>query len=174
VKVSPGGKFTATSGTVTFTDTASHTALSCGSSKGTGVFKKGSQSSGTHIGRINSFAFSKCNGPSGLSLTINGTFPWYINITEINTAKGEATGTISSISGTVSTTGCSFTVAGTSGNVGGTADIIYTNSTAKLDVIASGSTLHVWNVSGCLGLVNNGDPVAYTADYTVKPPQTIS
>jgi hypothetical protein len=170
VKVSPGGPFTATSGKVTFT--VAGNAYSCGSSKATGSFKK--RGSGTHIGRINSLAFSKCKEPTGISFTITGIFPWYINVTGINQGKGEVSGTISSMKATVAATGCSFTVAGASASVGGTAKMTYTNSTAELSVLASGGTLHVWDVSGCLGVVSNGDPASYNAVYTVNPAQTIS
>jgi hypothetical protein len=36
------------------------------------------------------------------------------------------------------------------------------------------SSAHAWAVSGCFGLVNNGDAMSNTATYTVKPPQTIT
>jgi len=39
----------------------------------------------------------------------------------------------------------------------------------------SGGNLHVWNVSsGCLGLINTGDPSSFVGKYTIKPPQTIT
>jgi hypothetical protein len=172
--VSPGGPFTATSGTVTVVVSSTGSKLTCTSSKATGVFKKGSGLSGTHIGRFKTFTFSKCTGPDGLSFTITPTLPWYINITSINMAQGVADGTISSISATVSAPGCSFVVAGTSASEGGTTGITYTNSTAHLDVTEANSTLHIWDVSGCFGLVADGDTISYSADYTVNPPQTIT
>jgi hypothetical protein len=170
VKVTPGGPFTATSGKVTFGLGGS--AYTCGSSKATGTFKK--SGSGTHIGRINTFKFSGCKGVTGLSFTITPTLPWYINVTGFDQTKGQVLGTISSIIATVSFSSCSFTVAGTSATAGGTNKFVYTNSTGGLDLLATGGNLHAWNVSGCLGLISNGDPASYSADYSVKPVQTIS
>jgi hypothetical protein len=48
----------------------------------------------------------------------------------------------------------------------------YTNSTATLSV--SGGNLHVWNVSGCFGLLRSGDPVSYIASYVLSPALTIT
>jgi hypothetical protein len=32
----------------------------------------------------------------------------------------------------------------------------------------------VWDVSGCLGVLNNGDAVTASGTLKVKPPQTVS
>jgi hypothetical protein len=52
--------------------------------------------------------------------------------------------------------------------------VTYTNSTHKLKVLASGGTLHVWNVSGCAGLINSGDATTFVGTYLVSPAQTIT
>ena len=48
------------------------------------------------------------------------------------------------------------------------------NSTGHLTVLATGSNLHAYNVSGCLGPVNNADPVTISTKFTLNPKQTIT
>ncbi len=83
--------------------------------------------------------------------------------------KGTITGVTASLSGS----GCSATVAGTSASKPGTTNGSYSNKTHVLT--SSGGNLHVWNVSsGCLGLINSGDPSSFVGKYTIKPPQKIT
>ena len=56
----------------------------------------------------------------------------------------------------------------------GKVKVTYTNSTHKLKVLATGGTLHVFNVNGCAGLINSGDATQFTGTYTVTPAQTIT
>jgi hypothetical protein len=84
------------------------------------------------------------------------------------------TGTITGLEATVSGTGCSATIAGTSATTTGTVRATYTNSTGVLKVLPTGGTLHAYNVSGCFGLINNGDPISMSASYKVAPKQTMT
>ena len=43
-----------------------------------------------------------------------------------------------------------------------------------LTVIPSGANLHYWGVSGCTGLINNGDAATLSAAYTLSPPPSIT
>ena len=36
-------------------------------------------------------------------------------------------------------------------------------------MLATGGTLHVFNVSGCAGLINSGDATQFSGTYTVTP-----
>jgi hypothetical protein len=39
---------------------------------------------------------------------------------------------------------------------------------------ATGGNLHWYHVSGCAGLIKDGDPAALSATYTVSPKQDIT
>ena len=56
----------------------------------------------------------------------------------------------------------------------GKVKVTYKNSTGKLSVLATGGNLHVFNVSGCAGLINSGDATQFTGVYTVTPKQKIT
>ena len=40
--------------------------------------------------------------------------------------------------------------------------------------LTTGGNLHVFNVSGCAGLINSGDATTFSGTYTVTPAQTIT
>jgi hypothetical protein len=81
--------------------------------------------------------------------------------------------TISHMEIGVSTSACSFVIDGTRGGASdGKLNFTYSNTTGALDT--SGGNLHIYKVQGCLGLVDNGDPVKITTGLTVSPKQTIT
>ena len=82
-------------------------------------------------------------------------FPWHLNA---KTFSGGVThGTITGIHATLSGPSCSAVVDGTSATANnGMVNATYTNSTGKLATTGTGN-LHVYNVSGCAGLINTGD-----------------
>jgi len=41
-------------------------------------------------------------------------------------------------------------------------------------VLAKGGNLHIYEVSGCFGLINSGDGSTYSAVNAVSPAQTIT
>ena len=58
---------------------------------------------------------------------------------------------------------------GTSGTASdGLAKFTYTNSTARLRPLATGGNMHFYNVGGCAGLFNTGDPVTLSATFTMS------
>jgi len=82
---------------------------------------------------------------------------------------GNITGVTASLSGS----GCTATVACAKATSPGKVTGSYSNKTHVLSV--SGGNLHVWNVSsGCLGLINSGDPSTFVGRYTIKPAQAIT
>jgi hypothetical protein len=173
--ISPGGNFSASAGTTKLTDTNTGSVLSCTSSKSTGTLKSGHGISGTNIGSIKTLTFSGCTGPLGLTFTVtNKNFPWTLHGTAYNATSGVTTGNITGIKAHLSGPGCSANVAGGTASSAGKVKIKYTNSTHKLKVLASGGTLHVWNVSGCAGLINSGDPTTFVGTYLVSPAQKIT
>jgi hypothetical protein len=172
--VKPGGAITATSGTTTLKDTSTGNSLTCKSSKSTATLKSGSGLSGTGIGSIKTATFSTCTGPLGLTFTVtSGHLPWHLNA--VSYSSGVTHGTITGIHATLTGSGCSAIVDGTgatanNGKVSGT----YTNSTHVLKILTTGGNLHIYNVSGCLGLIHSGDGSTFTANYSVSPAQTIT
>jgi hypothetical protein len=172
--VKPGGSITGKAGKTTLKDTKTGQSLSCASSTAKGTVKSGSGLSGTGIGSISSISFSTCTGPLGLTFTVTpGHLPWKLNA--VSFASGVTHGTITGIHAKLSGTGCSATVDGTGATANnGKVSATYTNSTGVLKVLTTGGNLHVYNVSGCAGLINSGDPTTFSGSYTISPKQTIT
>ena len=49
----------------------------------------------------------------------------------------------------------------------------YSNGTGKLTTTGAGN-LHIYNVSGCAGLIRSGDATTFSGTYAVSPKQTIT
>ena len=171
--ISPGGAITAKAGKTTLTDTKTHTVLTCASSSSSGTLKKGHGISGAGLGTISKLSFSTCTGPLSLTFTVKTThFPWHLNAKTFS--GGVTTGTISGIHATLSGPSCSAVVDGTSATANnGMVTAKYSNSTGKLTTTGAGN-LHIYNVSGCAGLINTGDATQFTGVYTVSPTQKIT
>jgi hypothetical protein len=180
--VKPGGKFSGRSSSrFTFTDANNRVAFVCSPSSISGKFRSGSGLPGTHIASITAFSFgpsfSCTNGILNFTWAF-GDFPYYLNANSYDAASGETTAHITGIAGALSGSGCTLTLSGTKDTTPGEIESEYINSTHKLKIITSGSTLHVHNVSsGCAaaGVVwNNGDPMTISGTYTVAPKQAIT
>ncbi len=172
--VTPGGAVTGSAGKTTLKDTKTGTVLTCKSSATKATLKKGKGQT-SPLGKITSVTFTSCTGPGGLVFTAKTSaskaHPWNLNATSYS--GGVTHGSITGIKATLSGSGCTATVAGTKATSPGTTTGTYSNKTHILSV--SGGNLHVWNVSsGCLGLINTGDPSSFVGKYTIKPPQTIT
>jgi len=173
--ISPGGAITAKAGTTTLKDTNTGSVLSCASSTSSGTLKSGSGVAGSNLGSITKLSFTNCTGPLGLTFTVtNSAFPWTLSGTAYNATTGVTTGFINGIKSHLSGPSCSADVAGTTATTKGKVKVTYTNSTGKLKVLATGGNLHVFNVTGCAGLINSGDATQFTVTYTVSPAQTIT
>jgi hypothetical protein len=173
--ISPGGAITAKAGTTTLKDTNTGSVLSCASSTSSGTLKSGSGVAGSNLGSITKLSFTNCTGPLGLTFTVtNSAFPWILSGTAYNATTGVTTGFINGIKSHLSGPSCSADVAGTTATTKGKVKVTYTNSTGKLKVLATGGNLHVFNVTGCAGLINSGDATQFTGTYTVTPKQKIT
>jgi hypothetical protein len=173
--VKPGGAVAGKAGKTTLKDTKTGTVLTCASSATKATLKKGSGLSGAGLGNITSVTFTTCTGPGGLKFTAktsaSAAHPWKLNASSFK--SGVTHGSITGITASLSGNGCTATVAGTTASSKGKTTGTYTNSTHVLKV--SGGNLHVWNVSsGCLGLINSGDPSSFTGSYKITPAQTIT
>jgi len=49
----------------------------------------------------------------------------------------------------------------------------YSNGTGKLTTTGAGN-LHIYNVSGCAGLIHSGDGSSFKGSYVISPKQTIT
>jgi hypothetical protein len=171
--VSPGGAIKGAASTTTVTDTTSGLALTCKTSTLTGTLKKGKGLAGAGLGTVTNVAFNNCS-VDGFTLSISsGAVKWPLNA--VTYSNGVTHGTITKIHVSVSSSECSAVIDGTSGTAdNGKVAITYTNSTHKLAILTTGSTLHVWDVSGCLGAISNGDAGTIKSSYAITPAQTIT
>jgi hypothetical protein len=167
VKVSGGGSYTAKAGTTVLTDNG--VSVTCKSSKGSGKI-----SNGTHkgkapvdLGTVSKLSFSSCSSLLGqVTNTVHGK-P-VLNANSKTNRKGETAAVITKVDVSVSVTGCSFTVTGS-------APGYYKNSNHTLYMTpkpavkgATKAALTVSGVTGCSGVVKNGDHPTYTGTYKVS------
>jgi hypothetical protein len=174
--VKPGGAFSF-SGSGQVKDTKTGTVAKCTSIKLSGTLMSGHGLSGAGIGTITTASFTGCTiATISVTVTIgSGSLPWEMNALSYNSTTGVTTGSIEDIDLHASTTGCSATLDGTAaGANNGLTKITYTNSTGKIKLLGGGGNLHSWAVSGCFGLVNNGDAQQASGSGTVTPKQTIT
>jgi hypothetical protein len=174
--VQPGGAITASSGQFTATDTTTGTFLQCRSSSASGTLKSGSGLPGADAGSLSAVGVTGCGGPGPAFRVQAGGLPWHVNFSSYNAATGVARGTIGHLQITLSGQGCTAVIDGTSGTASdGRVVVRYTDSTGRLKLLTTGSNLHYYDVSsGCLGLVNSGDPVTLSVTYAVTPKQAIT
>lgn len=172
--VTPGGSFSF-SGSAQVKDATTGTIAKCTSLKMSGTLKSGHGLSGAGLGTIKTASFTGCTiATVAVTVAVHG-LPWKENATSFNATSGVTTGNISGIDLVATAPGCSATLDGTAaGANNGKTKITYTNSTGKIKLLGSGGNLHSWAVSGCFGLVNNGDVQQASGSGTVTPKQTIT
>jgi hypothetical protein len=170
--VKPGGSISA-SGSVQVKDTSTGYIATCTSLRFTGTLKTGSGLSGAAIGSISSVVHGGCS-VSGISFTVTATgLPYRLNATSFSTTTGVTKGSITGVILRVSMPACNTTLEGATSGSPGKIATSYSNAKGVLQLL-SGGTMHAWMVNGCLGLVNNGDPLAFSATLTVTPKQIIT
>jgi hypothetical protein len=168
--IRPGGNFTAT-GTISL-DASGSSLASC-AAKAKGHLKSGSGLPGTDVGKITSLTVSKCT-VDGFGITVTARLPWTINLIGYDPAEGTTTGSLTGVDFTLSTTGCSATVAGPSGGSSGSEEFQYGNGTHKLTLLPTSSNLHYEDVTGCFGLISDGQAAGLDGTLTITPAQTIT
>lgn len=118
-------------------------------------------------GHITSISFSGCTGPLGIgnmTLTAKG-LDWPVSANPTARAIGETSGGHGVAVG-VSAPSCSAEVDGTGANTEtGVAHFTFARVASALGVALSGGNLHIYAVSGCSGLVSNGDPLSFKVSY---------
>jgi len=172
--VSPGGSVTGSAGKTTLTDNTSGLTVTCTSSATTGTLKSGTGLSNP-IGHVTSVAFNNCTA-AGQTLSIStGTVSWPLTAGSYNSSTGVTHGAIKKIHFAVSSSICSFVIDGTGATANnGMVKVTYNNGTHVLKILPKNGNLHLYNVNGCLGLVNSGDAASITSAYKITPAQTIT
>jgi hypothetical protein len=169
VKVTNGGSYTASSSSTVLTDNG--VSVTCTSSKASGSIPTKTYTNATTpvtVGTAKTLSFSGCTGPLGAVTVKVNKLPYKVQVDSKTDSKGQTDGMVSGVNTTVSMTGCSFTVTGS-------APGYYTNSSHTLTMTPTLPTkalnkaqLTISNVSGCSGLVNNGDHPTYKGTYKVS------
>ena len=173
--VRPGGAITATAGKTTLKDTTTDSELACKSAHMSGTLNGGVGLQGSGIGSITTSAFH-CPSPvvPPFRLTARG-LPWRLNMASYDTSTSVGRGTISHLELMLTGPGCSAMVNGTSGTTAdGVVAVSYANTTGTLTIHTAGGNLHWFHVSGCAGLLEDGDAATLSAAYAVSPKQEIT
>jgi hypothetical protein len=175
VTVTNGGSYTATTNKTVLSDNGVN--VNCTStstlkaSKGTGTIATATHkgTSPVSVGTVKTLAFNNCTGPLGkVTTTVNTSTPYPVKVDSKTNTSGQTAGMITGVKVHVTMTGCSF-------NVTGSAPGFYTNGKHTLTVTPkppvkplNTAQLTVGSVSGCAGLVHNGDHPTFTGTYTVS------
>jgi hypothetical protein len=170
--VSPGGSFTGHAGTTELADTTTgNAAIFCASSSSRGTLKSGSGLAGAGIGSIKAMSFQ-----GGCFTLTAGLLPWKINAGFYQPKAGATAGTITGVHlRFTDPTFCDFSADGTGAAAGnGTVRFRYVNGTGRLQILRTGSTLHIYSVKGCGGAFHDGDAAALSSISMITPVQTIT
>jgi hypothetical protein len=175
LKVTPGGKWTATAGATSLKDVTKNVTLKCKSATAAGsISKKTGIAPPAKFGFISKGTFGKstnaCSGPLGLKFdaTISAAT---MNVTAFNATTGVTTGTLTGIKAKINGVGLSC-----SAPITGTQPFSYVNGTHQLHVLGSATkdSLTTGAVSGCLGAIASKDKNYFNGTYTVTPAQTVA
>jgi hypothetical protein len=170
--VSPGGT-SSISGSAQVKDEATGTVAKCTKVTLTGTLKSGTGLSGTKIATVTAASFTGCTIAT-IAITVKTEdLPWAVDALTYNASKGQTTAKLVGVELAASAPGCDATLEGTTAKNGFT-KFTYTNSSGKLALLGPGGNLEAAGVSGCFGLINNGDKQQASGSTTVSPKQTIT
>ena len=174
VKISGGGKFTATASTTTLSDKGTNvtckTKGKTPASSASGNIPSGTKTgnSPVKVGTTSNLKFNNCASIAGTVTTKVESEPYFVAIDSKTNSKGQTAGFIGGIKVQVKTFACTFLVTGS-------APGYYTNSkhtltmTPKLPVkVTTKAQLTVSKVQGCLTLVHNGDHPTFSSVFTLS------
>jgi hypothetical protein len=176
VKVTNGGSYTTTAkGNTVLSDNGVN--VTCTSSTAGGKIPTKTYTAATSpvkVGTDSALSFGGCTGILGpVTVTVN-KLPYSVKVDSKTNSKGQTDGMITGVNTSVSMTGCSFTVTGSTPG-------FYTNSTHTLSLTPTlpntplnTAQLTISGVSGCTGVIKNGDHPTYTGTYPVSRKIVIS
>jgi hypothetical protein len=185
--VDPGGAVTGTGDKTTLTDTKTKKDLTCKASTAMATLIKGAGQNGAGLAKITSLTFTTCTGPLNLTFEVktnaSAATPWLLNAKDYDADTGVTTGTITGVHATLTGEDCAATVDGTgAAKNDGEAEFTYSNKNGHLVILPKapgvilpkGPGLKIYNVTGCLGLINSGNRAIFDGIYSLKPAQTIT
>jgi hypothetical protein len=170
--VSPGGQVTGHSNRTALVDTTIGTfGIFCADSSLHAKFGSGHGLPGAGLGSVTAASFS-----GGCFTLTSAHLPWKVNARSYTSSTGTTSGTITGVHLVFTDpTFCDFVADGTGATAGnGIVHFRYTNGTGKLRIVAAGSTLHIYRVSGCGDTIHDGDAAALSGTYLITPAQTIT
>ncbi|QMU71715.1 hypothetical protein [Streptacidiphilus sp. P02-A3a] len=156
--VSGGGALSATATPlpVQLLNASGFVVFSCTSSAVTGNAPNGTALPGTSLITFSGFPFSGCTAAPGVASTLTiGTLPLTLTATAYSSATGITTGVVPGFVLILQNTVCTA-------RFSGALNATYDNSTHNLTLQ---NKLPASGVTGCLGLINNGDILNYTITY---------
>jgi hypothetical protein len=180
VKVTNGGKYKATAATTVLKDNG--ISVSCSStattkaSTATGSIPTATTTatSPVKIGTAATLNFKNCAGPNGKVTVKVNDLPYAVRVDSKTNSAGQTDVMISGVNASVSMASCSFTVTGR-------APGFYANGTHQLRMTPqlpvtplNKARLTISNVTGCSGVVKNGDHPTFRASYTLSRATKIS
>lgn len=176
--IAPGGATTAATTFAEVEDTTSGRSIPCRLSVMLITLKSGKMRSGVNAGKVISGRFGMCTTLHGLPVRVSlGHLPWHLNLLSYDARTGVTTGTLTGVHVSISVPalGCTAVADGTSAHAyDGVLAATYDNKTATLTARRGGGELRVYDVSNCSGVIENGDSIALSASYTVRPFQKIT
>jgi hypothetical protein len=180
VKVTNGGKYKATASATGLKDNG--VSVTCSStpttkaSTATGSIPTATTTgtSPVKIGTAATLNFKNCSGPLGTVTVKVNDLPYAVRVDSKTNSAGQTDVMITGVNTSVSMTGCSFTVTGR-------APGFYANKTHQLKMTPqlpitplNKAQLTISNVTGCAGVVTNGDHPTFRASYTLSRATKIS
>ncbi|XVQ09125.1 hypothetical protein ACQP1W_42335 [Spirillospora sp. CA-255316] len=122
---------------------------------------------GPQIATIDNTTWTTCTGPFGLTFNVSHSGTWDLNAVQPTADPAVSVGSITNISASISGPACNATF---TGGVPG----YYRNATGTLSVDPTAPdpgnvSLVASNVSGCLGIIQNGDQAEFTGNFAIDP-----
>lgn len=161
------GSAYAVSDNTVLTNARNGTKLTCELSESMATINNATGHSGTGIGTIDSSTWTNCTGPLGLTFTVTQSGTWSLNAVEPTADPNVGVASITGVTSQISGPFCSATfTGGVTGHYDNSTGILTLDPTdpnpGNLSLVAS-------NVSGCLGLIQNGDVSTFSGDFQVDP-----
>jgi hypothetical protein len=173
VSVSGGGSITAVASKTVLSDNGINVTCTTkgktDASLASGTIGNGSHkgASPVQVGTSTKLSFGNCSGLLGAVKTKVESLPYKISA-DSKTSKGDTDAIISGVKVAVSMTSCSFMVTGSAPGYYNNANHTL-NMTSKLPTKAlSSAALTISGVSGCSGVVKNGQHPTYVSTYKVS------
>ncbi|MFF3258322.1 hypothetical protein ACFYWO_03995 [Streptomyces sp. NPDC002932] len=158
------------------TDVSTSQVLECQGAEAKGSAPSGAYSDGAGLVDITTFSWgepknNKCHGPLGIAFTAelaSTGMGFKAESYHGGIVSGQLADVDLAFTGETLFGDCTMKITGSLNNV------TYNNATGELSIV-SGTGLTMSHVNeNCLGLLNNGDSVAYSATYVLKDPITVT